>query len=74
MLDTNDAEHAEDVDRAFIELELAQGLDMAVMDGADEARQRAATLASRFAQAWLTEWFASRVERNAALSAHYGRG
>lgn len=74
VLDTNDAAHAEDVDRAFIELELAQGLDMAVMDGADEARQRAETLASRFAQAWLTEWFASRVERNAALSAHYGRG
>jgi hypothetical protein len=74
VLDTNDTAHAEDVDRAFIALELAQGLDVAGMHGADEARQHAEALAARFAQAWLTGWFASRVARNVELRAHYGRG
>ena len=73
LLDEHDAPHTEDVDRAFLELELAQGLHVAELEGGDQALDRAHALARAFAEPGLAEWFARRSARNAALAAHYGR-
>ena len=74
LLDAQEDAHAEDVDRAFLELELAQGLRLAGGDGAAVAQDRAQALANAFGEAWLHDWFADRRQRNAALIAQYERG
>jgi hypothetical protein len=71
LLDTHDTAHAEDVDRTFLQLELAQGLRLAGLELATEARDRAETLAAAFGDAALDRWFADRVRRNEALVAYY---
>jgi hypothetical protein len=74
LLDANDDAHAEDVDRAFLELECALALELAGAQGGDAARARAEALAAAFGSASLQAWFADRRQRNAALLAHYQRG
>jgi len=75
LLEAHDADGEEDVDRAFLELELAQGLRMGgFTQDAALAGDRAQALAASFGAAWLDTWFADRVRRNEALTAHYGRG
>ena len=73
LLDEFDQAGEENVDRAFLELELATGLRLADQPGRAEALARALTLSSRFGEAWLDRWFAERQTRNEALAAHYGR-
>ncbi len=73
LIDAHDGAHTQDVDRAFLQLELAQGLRLAGRDAA-AASDRAITLAAAFGDAALDKWFADRVRRNEALAAHYGRG
>jgi hypothetical protein len=68
-----DAPGSEDVDRAFLELELAAALRLAGQAGRAEALARALALAQRFGDASLERWFADRRARNEALAAHYGR-
>ena len=72
LLDQHDQAGAEDVDRAFFELELATGLRLAGRPGRSEALTRALVLAARFGDAFLDRWFADRLARNEALAAHYG--
>jgi hypothetical protein len=73
LLDEFDDAGEEDVDRAFLELELATGLRLADRPGRAEALARALALSARFGEAWLDRWFAERQTRNEALAAHYGR-
>jgi hypothetical protein len=73
LLDEFDAAGAENVDRAFLEQELAMGLRLAEQPGRAEALARALALAARFGQDWLNRWFADRATRNEALAARYGR-
>jgi hypothetical protein len=73
LLDAFDGDGRERVDRAFLELELAQGLRLAQRPGHAEALARALTLAAQFDQPAPSRWFARRSERNEALAAHYGR-
>ena len=73
LLDEFDAAGDENVDRAFLELELATALRLADQPGLAEALARALALSSQFGQAWLDRWFADRQTRNEALAAHYGR-
>jgi len=73
LVDANDHTHAESVDRAFIELELAQALRLAGEEGAAAAAARADRLAAGFEGEGLRTWFADRRARNAALQAHYAR-
>ncbi len=73
LLDEHDPAGHENVDRAFLELELAMGLRLAGQPGQAEALTRALALAARFGKAWLDHWFAERHTRNEALAAHYGR-
>ena len=72
LLDEFDRAGNENVDRAFLELELATGLRLAGQPGSAEALARALALASQFGEAWLDRWFADRQTRNEALAAHYG--
>ena len=74
LLDAHDGAHAHDVDRAFLELELAQGLGRLDQPERASALARADALAQRFDEAGLDTWFANRRARNEALAAHYGRG
>jgi len=74
LLDANDAARDEDVDRGFLELELAQGLRLDGLPDASLAEERARALAAAFGESSLEAWFADRVRRNQALAAHYGRG
>jgi hypothetical protein len=74
LLDAHDGAHAEDVDRAFLELELALGLRLLVQPEQAGALARADALAARFGDAGLDAWFAARRARNEALAGHYGRG
>ena len=61
LLDTNDADNAEPVDRAFLELERARACrDLALQDEALSAQSAADTLAAQFNDAGLDEWFAKR--------------
>ncbi|KNZ34224.1 MAG: hypothetical protein AD742_02215 [Methylibium sp. NZG] len=63
------ADPAEDVDRAFIELERWHACAQAGLAGeAAEARRNADALAARFDDDGLTAWFAQRVQALAALS------
>ncbi len=73
LLDVHDQAGHENVDRAFLELELAMGLRLAGQPGRAQALARALALAARFGEAWLDHWFAERNTRNEALAAHYGR-
>jgi hypothetical protein len=73
LLDEHDPDGNENVDRAFLELELGMGLRLAGQPGRAEAHARALALAARFGQAWLDQWFAQRQARNEALAAHYWR-
>ena len=73
LLDEHDQAGEENVDRAFLELELAMGLRLAGRPGRAEALARALALAARFGEAWLDRWFADRQTRNEALAAHYRR-
>jgi hypothetical protein len=71
LLDAHDEAHAEDVDRAFLELELAQGLRLDGADGAPAARDRAETLAAAFKSPGLRTWFEDRRRRNEEILVHY---
>ena len=73
LLDEHDTAANEDVDRAFLELELATGLRLSGQPGQADALARALALAARFGDAFLDRWFADRGARNQALAKHYGR-
>jgi len=73
LLDRHDTARAEDVDRAFLELELAMGLRLSEQPGQADALARALALAAKFGDAFLDRWFADRGTRNEALAGHYGR-
>ncbi len=73
LLDEFDHEGNENVDRAFLELELAMGLRLSEQAGRAEALARALALAAQFGQDWLDRWFADRSARNEALALHYRR-
>jgi hypothetical protein len=61
LLDAHDAEHAEDIDRAFIELERRHACErLGLTTEADDARHNAQTLADRFDDAELTRSFDQR--------------
>jgi len=61
LLDENDADHAERVDRAFIELERARACrDLNLNDEAKMAQDTADTLAAKFGNAGLDTWYAKR--------------
>lgn len=70
LLDEHDTEHAESVDRAFIELERAHACTaLGLSEEAAVATGNAATLAAAFDNAGLTRWFKSRRARLATLPA-----
>ncbi len=70
ILDANDREHAEDVDRAFIELERAHACRLlGLAEEAETAGQASKAIADAFDQAWLTDWYQSRCARLAELPA-----
>lgn len=73
LLDAHDGDGAENVDRAFLELELAMGLRLGEQAGQGDALARALALAAQFGDASLDKWFSDRNTRNEALAAHYGR-
>ena len=73
LLDEHDQAGDEDVDRAFLELELATGLRLAGQAGRADALARALALAAKFGDAFLDRWFAERLARNEALAAYHGR-
>jgi len=73
LLDERDPAGNENVDRAFLELELGMGLRLAEQAGRHDALDRAQALAERFGDPSLDHWFAGRRARNEALAAHYGR-
>ncbi len=73
LLDTHDVDHAESVDRAFIEQELAVALHGAGDTAARAADERAQAFAGAFNDAGLTSWFNDRATRGAALLAHHRR-
>ena len=61
LLDEHDAERAEQVDRAFIELEHARACrDMALPEEASRAQDAADALAAQFDDTGLDDWFAKR--------------
>lgn len=70
VLDTNDADHAEDVDRAFIELERAHACaQLGLNDEAAVAQQNSQALARAFRDGALSGWYESRCARLATLPA-----
>jgi hypothetical protein len=73
LLDEFDDAHEQNVDRAFLELELATALRLASQAGRADALARALALAAQFGDVGLDRWFANRSTRNEALAAHYGR-
>lgn len=63
LLDTHDTEHAEDVDRAFIELERGHACaQLGLTAEAADASRNAHALASRFGDAGLSQWFERRQD------------
>lgn len=69
LIDANDVDDKEKVDRAFIELEHAhacRALDL--IDEANAAQARAEAIAATFNDAFLDDWFASRRKALAALA------
>ena len=73
LLDAHDPAGNENVDRAFLELELSTALRLSGQPGRPDALGRALALSARFGEAWLDRWFEERQARNEALAAHYGR-
>lgn len=73
LIDEHSGDSNDDEDRAFLQLELAQGLRLARVNGADEAQRDAEQLAALFEDTGRIRRFAQRVQHNAALSAHYTR-
>jgi hypothetical protein len=73
LLDAHDVASKENVDRAFMELELALGLRLGEQGGRADALARALALAAQFGDASLDKWFSDRNRRNEALALHYGR-
>ena len=70
LLDAHDTAHAEDVDRAFIELERAHACTaLGLPEEAAVATSQAQRLAAAFGDAGLTRWFESRRARLASLPA-----
>ncbi|HEX7328711.1 MAG TPA: hypothetical protein VF428_09260 [Casimicrobiaceae bacterium] len=70
ILDANDADHAEDVDRAFIELERAHACkQLGLNDEAAVAQGNAQAIAGAFSDASLSRWYESRSARLATLPA-----
>ena len=70
VLGTNDADHAEDVDRAFIELERAHACrQLGLNDEAAVAEQNSQAIAGAFSVASLRRWYESRCARLATLPA-----
>lgn len=70
LLDAHDTAHAEDVDRAFIELERAHACEaLGLPDEAEAATAGARALAAAFEDAGLTRWYDSRRARLATLPA-----
>ena len=68
LLDTHDAEHAEGVDRAFIELERGHACErLGLAAEAQAAKHTAQALAGKFDDAGLTTWFEGRVATLQAL-------
>lgn len=68
LLDAHDTHHAENVDRAFVELERAHACRASgLIDEASAATAQANTLAAAFGDASLTAWFDSRRARLALL-------
>jgi hypothetical protein len=68
VLDADDVDHTEDVDRAFIELERSHACErLGLAAEAQAARHTAQTLAGRFDDAELTRWFEQRAATLHAL-------
>ncbi len=68
LLDTHDSERAEDIDRAFIELERWHACErLGLNDEAGAAKRNAQTLAGRFDDAELTRSFGRREQALAAM-------
>lgn len=73
LLDAHDAERTEEVDRAFLEQELAAALAQLGDAGAAEAAaMRASALKAAFAEPGLVEWFDGRAARHALLRGRHG--
>lgn len=69
LIDAHDADHAEDVDRAFIELERWHACTrLGLATEAIEAKRHADALAAQFNDAGLSAWFARREQSLAALA------
>ena len=69
LLDEHDLEKAENVDRAFIELELAHACHhLGLAEEARKAQANADTLAANFNDAGLDAWFAKRSADLAAMT------
>jgi hypothetical protein len=73
LLDEFDQAANENVDRAFLLLELAMGLRLAEQAGRADALAGADALAAQFEGDWLKGWYAERRARNEALATHYRR-
>ncbi len=71
LLDVRDSDAAQQVDRAFLEQELAHALESVDDLGANAARARAIALAADFGDEGLTNWFNDRAQRQAALRVLY---
>jgi hypothetical protein len=72
VLDEHDTSHEEDVDRALLEQELAQGWRLVGEESqAREAQARAQALADVFDDEASRRWFAERARRHVELTAHY---
>ncbi len=70
LIDANDIDDNERVDRAFIELEHAHACRaLELIDEADAAQARAEAIAAAFNDAFLDDWFANRRRVLAALAA-----
>jgi hypothetical protein len=70
LIDANDIDDAEKVDRAFIELEHAHACRaLELLEEATAAQATAEAIASTFGDAFLDDWFARRRKALAALAA-----
>lgn len=70
LIDANDIDDAEKVDRAFIELEHAHACHaLELLEEANAAQARAEAIASTFGDAFLDDWFASRRKALAEIAA-----
>jgi hypothetical protein len=69
LLDTHDSEHAEDIDRGFIEVERRHACErLGLPSEAADAARNAQALAGRFDDVELTRWFARREQTLATLT------